>query len=280
MVDRTANIHNALEYIEAHLTQEMDIRDVAKQACLSPFYFQRVFSALCGLGVWEYIRCRRLSLAAQEISESDIRIIDAAAKYGYDSPDSFCRAFRRFHGLLPSGARKPGANLRTFDPIQIKFSMEDRSMLEYKIVQKPQFTLVGMERQFHPETSYQEIPKFWDEVMAMKNCPLLGSYGICLDEDIQDGAFTYLIADNYVPWKEVPEGLIVKVIPASAWAVFPCRGPLPQALQEVNTRMWCEWLPNCKDYRLSRNLNIEMYGPPAKNPEDTYSEIWLPVEPV
>lgn len=81
-------------------------------------------------------------------------------------------------------------------------------------------------------------------------------------------------------YQEIPEGCVVKVIPASAWAVFPCRGPLPQSLQEVNTRMWSEWLPSCKNYRLAANLNIEMYAPPAENPEDTYSEIWLPVEKI
>ncbi len=151
-------------------------------------------------------------------------------------------------------------------------------MLEYKIVEKPQFTLVGMERKFHPETSYQQIPKFWEEVMSMENCPLLGIYGVCLDEDTADGAFRYLIADNYIPWQEIPEGLTVQVIPASVWAVFPCRGPLPEALQAVNTRIWSQWLPNCREYRLARNLNIEVYGPPAEKPEDTYSEIWLPVE--
>ena len=153
-------------------------------------------------------------------------------------------------------------------------------MLEHKIVEKPQFTLVGMERKFHPETSYQKIPEFWDEVMSMENCPLMGIYGICLDEDTRDGCFTYLIADNYIPWQEIPEGLTVKVIPASLWAVFPCRGPLPESLQSVNTQMWSEWLPNCREYKLARNLNIEVYGPPAEKPEDTYSEIWLPLERV
>ena len=151
-------------------------------------------------------------------------------------------------------------------------------MMEYRIVDKLQFTVMGVSRKFHPETSYQQIPKFWDEVMSMENCPLMGIYGICLDEDTQDGCFTYLIADNYIPWQEIPEGLTVKVIPASLWAVFPCRGPLPESLQAVNTRMWSEWLPNCREYKLARNLNIEVYGPPAEKPEDTYSEIWLPLE--
>ena len=149
-------------------------------------------------------------------------------------------------------------------------------MLEYKIVEKPQFTVVGLSRMFNSDTSYQEIPKFWDEVMG--KCPLMGMYGVCIDQDGKN--FEYLIADNYIPWEEVPALCVTRVIPESTWAVFPCRGPLPQTLQDVNTRMWSEWLPNCKNYRLAANLNIELYAPPAENPEDTYSEIWLPVEKI
>ena len=278
MINQQCGIQNALNYIENHLTEDLSIRDIAKAACLSSFYFQRIFSALCGMGVGEYIRSRRLTLAGAELASTEIRVIDAAAKYGYDSPDSFCRAFQRFHGFPPSAAGRKREQLRSLNPIELKIRAGERTMLEYKIVEKPQFTLVGLERKFNPETSYQEIPKFWDEAFSQENCPLMGIYGVCLDEDTEDGCFTYLIADNYIPWQEIPQGLTVRVIPASTWAVFPCRGPLPQTLQEVNTRMWSEWLPNCREYRLARNLNIEVYGPPAEKPEDTYSEIWLPLE--
>lgn len=278
MIDQQGGIQDAIFYIENHLTEDMRIRDISKVACMSSFYFQRIFSALFGMGVGEYIRSRRLTLAGAELAATDIRVIDAAGKYGYDSPDSFCRAFQRFHGFPPSTAGRNRERLNSLAPFEITTGTGGHSMLEYKIVEKPQFTLVGLERKFNPETSYQEIPKFWTEVFSQENCPLMGVYGVCLDEDTEDGTFTYLIADNYIPWQEIPEGLTVKVIPASTWAVFPCRGPLPDTLQSVNTRMWAEWLPNCKDYRLARNLNIEVYGPPAEKPEDTYSEIWLPLE--
>ena len=274
MADWTEGIEEALSYIEMHLTEELEIREIAKRAYVSPFYFQRIFAALCGVGVGEYIRSRRLTLAGEELASTNAKVIDIAAKYGYDSPDSFNRAFQRFHGISPSAARKNGASLRSYAPMKINLTLEGGNMLEYSIVEKPQFTLVGMSRMFNSDTSYQEIPKFWGEVMG--KCPLMGMYGVCIDADGKD--FEYLIADNYIPWQEIPEGCVAKVIPASTWAVFPCRGPLPQTLQDVNTRMWSEWLPNCKNYRLAANLNIEMYAPPAENPEDTYSEIWLPVE--
>ena len=269
------DIQHALAYIDENLTGELDIGEIAKRACVSSFYFQRIFTALCGVSVGEYIRSRRLSLAGEELLSSDAKVIDIAVKYGYDSPDSFCRAFQRFHGVSPSAARKSGASLRAYAPLRIKLTLEGGKMLEYKIVEKPQFTLVGLLRRFHSDTSYQEIPKFWCE--AMEGGPVCGMYGVCMELDESDKEFDYLIADNYIPWQEIPEGCVVRVIPASSWAVFPCRGPLPQALQEVNSRMWSEWLPNCKKYRLAGNYNIEMYAPPAEKPEDTYSEIWLPV---
>lgn len=276
----TEDIQRALAYIEDNLTGELTIQAIAKEARVSPFYFQRIFGALCGISVGDYIRNRRLTLAGEDLLTTGEKIIDLAAKYGYDSPDSFNRAFQRFHGISPSAARKTGASLRSFAPVKIKLTLEGGNMLEYKIVEKPQFTVVGISRMFHADTSYQEIPKFWSEIMGMENGPLCGMYGICMDLDEHDREFEYLIADNYIPWEEVPEGCAARVIPASTWAVFPCRGPLPQTLQDVNTRMWSQWLPNCKNYRLSANLNIEMYAPPAEKPEDTYSEIWLPVEKI
>ena len=278
MENRWIDIQKALLYIERHLTEELEIIQIAKQACVSAFYFQRVFTALCGLSVGEYIRNRRLSLAGEELVGTDIRIIDIAAKYGYDSPDSFTRAFQRFHNITPSLARRNGVCLRSYPPIIQNLNLESGKMLEYKIVNKPQFTLVGITKMFNSETSYQDIPQFWNEVMGMDKCPLMGMYGICLDSAEDGKNFEYLIADNYIPSEDVHENLTVKVIPASTWAVFPCRGELPQALQDVNTRIWSEWLPNSKSYRLAMNLNIEYYLPSAVNTEDSYCEIWLPVD--
>ena len=109
MDDRKNGIQDALRYIEDNLTAELEIGEIAKRAYVSPFYFQRIFAALCGMGVGEYIRCRRLTLAGEELLRTDRKVIDIAATYGYDSPDSFNRAFQRFHGVSPSAARKTGA---------------------------------------------------------------------------------------------------------------------------------------------------------------------------
>lgn len=150
-------------------------------------------------------------------------------------------------------------------------------MMEYRILEKAAFTVMGKSRRFCSDTSYEEIPKFWQEHMSSgENKIVCGMYGICLDGDGKN--FDYLIADNYLPWNEIPEGYVTKVIPAGTWAVFPCRGALPKALQDVNTKIWSEWLPNCKEYKLAGNYNLEVYlTPPQENPDDYYSEIWVPV---
>ena len=104
----------------------------------------------------------------------------------------------------------------------------------------------------------------------------MGVYGICIDENGQDGEFDYWIADNYIPWQEIPAGCKSKVIPSGMWAVFPCK---MSTLQDTNTRMWQEWLPNCREYKLSGNYNLEVYYPPCNaDQEDADVELWLPVE--
>lgn len=272
-------ITNAVAYMEENLTEDLDIHEIADKAYVSSFYFQKIFTVLCGFTVGEYIRNRRLTLAAQDLCSTEIKVIDVALKYGYDSPDSFARAFTKFHGINPSAAREKGSKLNSFAPLKIKLILEGGTMLEYKIVEKAQFTVMGRSRKFNTETSYDEIPEFWKEHMnGGNNKVVCGMYGICMD--CGGNNFEYLIADNYIPWKEIPEGYQTKVIPEGTWAVFPCRGALPKSLQEVNTKIWSEWLPSCKAYKLSGNYNIEMYSPPCTNPEENYSEIWIPVEKV
>ena len=225
----------SVDYIERNMSETLDIEAIAAKAALSPFYYQRIFGALCGMTVGDYIRARRMTLAAQELSRADVRVIDVAVKYGYDSPDSFAKAFQRFHGVTPSQARAPGVNLRSFAPLHIKVTLEGGGMLDYRIVQKAPFTIVGIKRRFNSETSYQEIPKYWNEWTSdMKG--LMGMFGVCLDMQGKD--FDYCIADLYEPWKDIPEGCGTYQIPGGLWAEFTCKGPLPDSLQRVNTHIW------------------------------------------
>ena len=216
-------IANAIAYIEDHLDSELDMEEIARQACVSSFHFQRIFPVLCGFTVGEYIRNRRLTLAAQELCSSEAKVIDIALKYGYESPDSFARAFVRFHGVAPSAARQRGVKLHSFLPLKIVLKLEGATLLEYKIVEKKQFTVMGKSRRFDADTSYTDIPLFWEEHnKSPEGAVVCGMYGICLGIDEKN--FEYLIADNYIPWEEVPEGCVTKVIPAGTWAVFPVRG--------------------------------------------------------
>ncbi len=274
-------LQDAIRYIEDNLTEELDVRDIAARAYVSSFYFQRIFCSLCGFTLGEYIRFRRLTLAGEELNAfPGTHVIDMAYKYGYDSPDSFSRAFIKFHGITPSAARARGAKLKSFAPLRIRLTLKGGTMLEYKIVEKAAFTVVGFERGFNMESSYKEIPEFWDEHMKSGRCKVIsGMYGVCYDVNGKD--FNYMIADNCIPrynCNEIPEGCVAKTFPAGTWAVFPCKGKLPDSLQKVNTAIWDEWLPNCKEYELAGNYNIEMYTPSGEKSEEDYSEIWVPVK--
>ena len=271
-----SDLNHALTYIEDHLTDELRTEDIAAAAYMSPFHFQKMFSALCGMTLGEYIRGRRLTLAAQALSSGELRVIDAAMRCGYDSPDSFARAFTRFHGISPSQAKERGARLNAIAPLRICVSLEGGSKMEYRIVEKPAFTIMGVSRKMQGETSYQDIPAFWQDYMKLEDKAVWGAFGACIHGE-ENGTFDYMIADLYTPWEDIPEGHTTHTFPAGTWAIFPCRGELPRALQEVNTRIWKEWLPSLTSYKLGGMYNLEMYAPPAEKPENTYSEIWVPL---
>ena len=267
-------IQQSIDYIEQNLAETLDIEEIAGIAALSPFYYQRIFGALCGMTVGEYIRARRMTLAAQELTGSDAKVIDVAVKYGYDSPDSFTKAFVRFHGIAPSKAKEPGAPLRAMAPLHIRISLEGGSMMDYRIVEKAPFTIVGVKRPFNSDTSYQEIPKFWDEWLALgEKRPVMGTFGVCIDMDGKD--FDYWIADLYFPWEDVPEGCETRLIPGSLWAQFPCT---ISTLQDTNTKIWSEWLPALQGYTLAGDYDIEVYLPPEEGSREMKVYIWVPLK--
>ncbi len=272
----TEGIQNSIQYIEDNLSEKITIEEAAAQAYLSTFHFQRIFSSLCGMTVAEYIRLRRLTRAGEELSTTCRKVTEIALKYGYESPDSFARAFARFHGISPSAAKEHGAELKCFAPLKIKLTLEGGTMTEYRIVEKPTFTIIGRKKSFNSDTSYEEIPKFWQEHYNSEFAQVIeGDFGACIDGNGKE--FDYLIADLYKPWNDIPTGCEAREIPAGAWAVFPCRGALPKALQDVNTKIWTEWLPAQREYKLAGTYNLEVYSAPVEKPDDYYCEIWVPV---
>ena len=147
-MDWICGIQNAINYIENHLTDEIDYEEVAKQSFSSGYHFQRIFGILCGYTLGEYIRLRRLSLAGAELANTKTKVIDIALKYRYDSPDSFAKAFQKFHGMLPSQARNNGSNLKSFSRLVLKFSLEGGTVMNYRIEEKEEMILTGYKRHF------------------------------------------------------------------------------------------------------------------------------------
>lgn len=264
--------------------EDLSVKDVADQVNISPFYFQKGFGMLCGYSLCEYIKNRRLSLAGSEVSSTNNKIIDMALKYGYDSPDSFTKAFTRFHGATPSQVRKDGKMVKSFVALRIKFSLEGGYIMDYKIVEKEAFKVVGISKTFKYDNAFQEVPKFWAEYTQGKiSKEICGMYGINIDKTMGGNEFDYIIADDFSEDKAKVEGVSVTTIPKYTWAVFPCHGECTKSIQETNTKIFSEWLPNCKEYEIAAGMNIEMYSDPSqyKNglmDKDYYSEIWIPVK--
>lgn len=282
-MDWIKSISNAISYIENNLTNELTVEKVANEVLISTFYFQKGFSMLCGFTVSDYIRQRRLALAGSELISTDEKIINIALKYGYDSPDSFTKAFTRFHGVTPTAVRKDGAMIKSFAPLKISFTLKGGFTMDYKIVKKDEFTVIGVSKKFPYDNAAAEIPKFWNEYFQNNvDNTVCGMYGVNIDESMGCKEFEYLIADDYKKGTEIPDGFITKTIPALTWAIFPCIGKMPNAMQEVNKKIFSEWLPNC-DYEFAAGYNIEMYNDPSDYPNGTqdenyYSEIWIPVK--
>ena len=276
-------IQNAIHFIEENITENITADDVAAHVFMSSFYFQKGFSMLCGYTVMEYIRSRRLALAGGMLVSTDAKIIDIALKYGYDSPDSFTKAFTRFHGVTPSAVRRGDVMIKTFAPLKIELSLKGGYIMNYKIEKKECFTVIGASKNFSYENCKTEIPKFWNEHFANGNGKYIcGMFGVNIDPNMSNDSFEYLIADLYDPTAEIPECFVTKTIPELTWAVFSCDGPMPDALQDVNQKIFSEWLPAIKEYEFSAGYCIEMYDDASKYPNGIYdvnyhSEIWIPV---
>ena len=289
------SIRTAIDYMEKHLEDDISAQDVADRVYLSPFFLQRGFSLMTGYGIGEYIRNRRLYLAGLALRETDEKVIDIALRYGYETPESFSKAFSRFHGVTPSQARD-GAPVRAFLPLTINLTIQGGSQMDFKIAPMFPFKVIGFQKVFDNETAYEEIPKFWDEICKkyansvyagndpanpyeqalVDNC--IGEYGVCID-DIGGGKFRYLIAGRYTGG-EVPEGMALYEVPRGNWAVFDCIGTNPETLQRMNTRIFREWLPGNPDWELCGNAVVEWYD--CINGEmtdpDYHSAIWVPVK--
>ena len=290
----TESLRSAISYMEQHLLEDINADDVAEQVHMSSYYLQKGFGIMTGYSVGEYIRNRRLYLAALDVISGKEKVIDLAYKYGYETPESFTKAFSRFHGVSPAQLKKDVHKIKVFLPLKIIVEIRGGNDMDVTVEKMTGFKLIGFERVFETEDAYQKIPLFWDEFKekylgllygrtpkneleeTICNCKV-AEFGICIDDLGEKGKFRYMIAGRY-NGGQVPEGMSVYEFPDMEWAKFRCVGSMPGALQLVNTKIFEEWLPGNPDYEIAMYANIEWYSKGDMNSNDYESGIWLPVK--
>lgn len=281
------SLQKAIDYIEEHLLENIAIENIAKQANVSPFHFQRTFSILTDISIGEYIRRRRLSLAAQELAHTSSKIIEIALKYGYDTPEAFTKAFRRQHGIAPSQVRNYNGMLNSYNRLMIQVSLKGAEPMKYKVVEKESFQVVGVKREFSGANGENliGIPKMWDDVHAdgtndllvrLNNGEIKGVLGVCMAKpNTQPQLIDYWIATDFKG--DVPEGLLQLEIPATKWGVFEVHGAMPVAMQKAWKQIFSEWFPS-SHYEHAGSPELEVYSDGDPWSPDYYSEIWIPVK--
>ena len=275
-MDWIRTINNAIEYMENHLTEEITLADIARHVHLSAFHFQRAFSLLTEMSPAEYLRKRRLSQAGAELLNGDTKVIDVAMKYCYESPESFTKAFTRFHGVSPMQVKK-GSSIQFMNRFTVRITIEGGCIMEYNIEKWEAMDLLMHTEAFHAETSEAEIPKFWDAYYANAEYRKIPGYlGLCAQQKTDGDEFRYGIGCKASDVEGIPEGFEIIHIPEYTWAVFKCVGPVPKAIQAMWERIYKEWLP-VSEYELIPDYDIENYLPGDASSPDYVSEICIPV---
>ncbi len=280
-MDWVDRLNNAVNYIEDHLTDmdELDYDKLAKIACCSSYHFQRMFAYMAGFTLSEYIRRRKMSLAAVDIKSGNMKIIDVALKYGYNSPTAFNRAFQSIHGTAPSAVKNEGVSIKAFPPITFKITIKGAEEMNYRIETKEAFRIVGVSVPMFKEIekNFAVIPAKWAEISGngtlQKICSMMdsqpmGVLGVscCNDED----EWRYYIAvSSACPAGEFEE----YTVPAATWAIFPGSGT-NTSVQELEQRIVTEWLPS-SGYEYGSAPDVEVYL--NADPQNAKYEVWIPV---
>lgn len=288
-MDWITGIQRALDYTEAHLTDTVDYEAAAREGASSAFHFQRMFTMLCGFTLGDYIRMRRLALAAEDLIRTGDKVIDIAYRYGYDTPESFSRAFTRFHGVTPTQARR-GGRVKSFSRLSVKLILSGGTSMDYRIEKKDAFRLICKKKQVtkpQGDTATADISAFWNEVGADGTMDRIcrhgrfdtyhGVLGVCFSDELADPGFPYGIGAE---WNGVPltdEGLDIVEIPAYTYAVFTCRGRMPDAFKDTYNRICTEFFPQ-SNYEYGQGVELEVYpSADTQNPDYT-CEIWIAVD--
>lgn len=279
-MDWIDRLNEAVRYIEDNLTGEIEYEKLGQIACCSAYHFQRMFNYIAGVPLSEYIRRRKMSLAAVDIQGGEAKIIDVAAKYGYASPTAFNRAFQSVHGVSPSAVRSEGVAIKSFPPITIKVTVKGVEEMNYRIETRKAFRIVGksfpLSREI--ERNFAEVPQMWqgavedgtiEKIVSLMNGEPRGVLGVSVCTDGEE--WRYYIAVSSAA--EIDDALEEYVVPGCTWAVFPGSGT-GKSIQELEGRIVTEWLPT-SGYEFTNGPDIEVYFEP--NPENTAYEVWIPV---
>jgi AraC family transcriptional regulator len=248
-----------------------------------------MFHMLTGVTVAEYVRKRRLTLAAQELVTTKGKIIDIALKYGYDTPESFARAFRKVHGINPSEARESGVSLKVNPRLSFQISLKGDQEMNYQIMEKPAFKVIGKGIRVSTENgeNTKRIPQFWrqcyengfsaslEKMADPKGVTGECKLGVCLEFEPELKEFTYFIGVEHTQGA-IPDGLTEKNVPAGAWAIFESIGPMPRAIQELNQRIYSEWFSST-GYQHAGEVDMEVYPPGDADDENYRCEVWVPI---
>ncbi|MEY8427314.1 AraC family transcriptional regulator [Lachnospiraceae bacterium 46-15] len=273
------NLNAALKYIEGNLTENIDYEELGRIACCSSYHFQRMFTYMAGVPLSEYIRRRKMSLAAVDLQGSAVKIIDVAGKYGYSSPTAFNRAFQTVHGIAPSEVRNEGISIKSFPPITFKITVKGAEEMNYRIETKEAFRIVGISAPLDREIekNFMVVPQMWGEAAAngtvqklagLMDAQPMGLLGVSACGDEEQWKYFIAVATS----KESGE-FEEYTIPAATWAVFPGEGT-NQSIQELEQRIVTEWLPG-SGYEYANAPDIEVYLNP--DPQNAKYEVWIPV---
>ena len=286
-------LNHAIEYIEEHLDDAVEVDDIAKAAFMSRYHFQRMFYALTGFTLAEYIRNRRLTLAGEELSMKEAKVIDVAMKYGYDSPDAFTKAFQRLHGITPSKIRLGNVRLKAFPKLSFQISVKGECEMNYRIVEKEAFRFfgVGFITSTVDNACYQEIPDFcdkiWEDGTHQKMNEFLGYSRMHMLQGIhsdfkEDGSRIYMMGwevPDGVSNADVPKEYTVLDVNALTWAVFEGKGEMPQglAIHDVWRRIYAEWFPSSGFEQVEGPCIEKHYWDDEVCVKYT-CEVWIPVK--
>ncbi|EEK48242.1 AraC family transcriptional regulator [Bacillus cereus ATCC 10876] len=287
-MDSLKNMNTAMRYIEDNLTNEIDFKEVARLALCSEYHFKRMFSFLAGISLSDYIRCRRLTLAAFELKDSNAKVIDVAIKYGYNSPDSFARAFQNLHGITPSEARNSSRSLKAYSPMTFQLSIQGGNEMNYRIEEKEPFRIIGITKRVPIVFNgvNEEIASMWkslnpESIQTLKSLSNIEPTGIIsASTNFSEGRMEEKgELDHYIgvaTTKDCPEEFKQLEVAASTWAIFEAVGPFPDALQNVWGRIYSEWFPS-SNYELAEGPEILWNESKDVSSPNFRSEIWVPV---